>query len=99
MPPYCGFPLIEGDFAEPILAAQLLNRHTCFRFFQDIYDLAFTEPRLLHVDHSLVYFAMSFPLFNGTILGDGYPCDHSRAGKSKIEIIRMTEAGPIDNPR
>jgi len=55
-----------------MLPAQLFHRYAGFGFFQDVNDLAFRELRLLHVDHSLLYFAMSFPLSSGTILGDGY---------------------------
>jgi hypothetical protein len=55
-----------------MLAAQLFHRHARLGFLQDVNDLTFCEPRLLHVDHSLLYFAMSFPLLSGTILGDGY---------------------------
>jgi hypothetical protein len=54
------------------LAAQFFQRYSGFRFFQDVHDLALAELRLLHVDHSLLYCARSFPLFNGTILGEGY---------------------------
>ena len=40
--------------------------------FQDADDLALAKPCFLHVDFSWVYFARSFPLPTGTILGEGY---------------------------
>jgi hypothetical protein len=36
-------------------------------------DLAFGQHRLLHGNFSYFYFAMSFLLFLGPILGEGYP--------------------------
>ena len=57
-----------------MLAAQFFQRNTGFGFLQNVHDLAFGELRLFHADYSLAYFAMSFPLFNGTILGEGYLC-------------------------
>ena len=56
-----------------MLAAQFFQRHSGFRLFQDIHDLTLGEPRLLYGKLSCFYFAMSFLLFTGPILGEGYP--------------------------
>ncbi len=56
-----------------MLATEFFQRDTGFCFFQDVYDLAFRILRLLYIDRSWLYFAMSCPLLNGPILGDGYP--------------------------
>lgn len=35
------FPLVKAGFAEPMLAAQIFQRYSGFRFLEDIHDLAF----------------------------------------------------------
>ena len=67
-----GFPLIKRGLAEPMLAAQLLHRHSGFGFLQNLHDLAFRVFRFLHGKCSYFYFAMSFPLTSGMILREGY---------------------------
>ena len=69
---YLAFHIIERRPAKTMLPTEFFQWNSGFRLLQDIYDLAFRIPRLLHVDLSWLYFSMKYLLIYGPILGDGY---------------------------